>query len=71
MASLLELDVSDVPVSAMIKKPTAGQLKEKPDEKGLVYVYSQLSKYTAELSSQEQAYEFQLKSIPKTLKLKE
>ena len=53
MASLLELDVSDVPVSAMIKKPTAGQLKEKPDEKGLIYVYSQLiqlSKYTAELS---------------------
>ena len=58
-------------MSAMIKKPTAGQLKEKSDEKGLVYVYSQLSKYTAELSSQEQACEFQLKSIPKTLKLKE
>ena len=41
MTSLLELDVSDVPLPAMIKKPTAGQLKEKPDEKGLLYVYSQ------------------------------
>ena len=40
------------------KKPTAGQLKEKPDEKGLIYVYSQLSKYTAELASQEQVCEF-------------
>ena len=29
------------------------------------------SKYTAELASQEQACEFQLESIPKTLKLKE
>ena len=40
------------------EKPTAGQLKEKPDEKGLIYVYSQLSKYTAELASQEQVCEF-------------
>ena len=47
------------------------QLKEKPDEKGLVYVYSKLSKYTAELASQEQTCKFQLESIPKTLKLKE
>ena len=50
----------------MIKNPLLVNLN-----RNLTENYSQVSKQTAELASQEQTWEFQLESIPKTLKLKE